>query len=247
MDVSNRYVSTVMLVAGPREIVAECSGIVIQPRLVLTAASCVCARSNSATGERVENSPGNRPACAQRAFIKTVHYGAVADPDFKEDSTEKRFHTYEGQVRPHPDFTIHLDSQGSFVSSSADLAVILLDAPVKQRLAYASWAENEVRADESLVMVGYGSDPLVAGTPGIRYFRRNRVTQVVNAPRGRVLYAQSGAFVYNGYPGGPCFREMGREYQLVGIASPGTEENLSFTSVYAFRDWLQAEVRHAAE
>lgn len=247
MDVGNRYPSTVMLVAGPQEIVAQCSGIIIHPRLVLTAASCVCTRPSAVTGELVQSSPGNRPACAQRAFIKTVHYGAVADPDFKEDSTEKRFHTYEGRVRPHPGFTLHVDSQGSFRSSSADLAVILLDSPVKQRHDHASWARTEVRDDESLVMVGYASDPSWGGTPGIRYFRRNKVTQVLDVPRGRILYEQSGAFVYDGYPGGPCFRELGLEYNLVGIASRSSEGNLSFTSVYAFRDWLQAEVQHATE
>jgi hypothetical protein len=175
-----------------------------------------------------------------------VRYGTVLDKDFMEDSTEKYFHTYEGRVRPHPEFAFLLDNQGAIRSSRADLATILLDSPSEENLPPVLWAETEVQTDELLVMAGYGQDNRWGGTPGIRYFRTNQVTQVLDAPRGRVLYEQRGAFLYNGYAGGPSFRELGSKRWLVGIAGQGSERELSFTSLRPFKDWLQAEVRHAA-
>lgn len=61
-----------------------------------------------------------------------------------------------------------------------------------------------------------------------------------------MLYEQQGAFVYNGYTGGPCFREGESRRWLVGIASVGPDQQLSFTSTYFFRDWLRAELQRAA-
>jgi hypothetical protein len=170
----------------------------------------------------------------------------VGNWNFKEETTERRLRTYEGTVRTHPGFTAQFDSQGAFVSSRADLAVILLDTPVEERLVEIRWARSRPQADEWLVMAGFGQEVEGGGFPGIRYFRRNKVTQVLELPQDQFLYEQQGAFLYDGFPGGPCFREEGQERWLVGIASPGSKRGLSCTSLHFYQDWLRDEVQRAA-
>lgn len=147
------------------------------------------------------------------------------------------------RVRVHPAFKLELDEQGAVLSTHADLAIIVLDSPVKEPLPRVPFAETEVQKGETLVMAGYGDDPRFRDVPYFRYSRRNRVTQIREGSDGKVLYEQQGAFVYNGYTGGPCFREDGSQQWLVGIASVGAEQELSFTSTYFFRDWLRDELR----
>ena len=108
------------------------------------------------------------------------------------------------------------------------------------------FAETEVWENETLVMAGYGDDERFRDIDGIRYFRRNKVTRTLEGVSGRVIYEQQGAFVYNGYTGGPCFREDKNQRWLVGIASAGSEQELSFTSTHFFRDWLRAELQRVA-
>jgi hypothetical protein len=239
MDVTNRYASTVMITADAQARVPTCSGIAINPRLILTAASCVCSSAPEASGHAV---------CAKRSFVATVIYGEVGSMDFKEATTGKRYHAYEGEVRLHPDFMAAHEVQGSTQRSHADLAVILLDKPIEEALEYVPLARAELQADEFLIMSGYARPEPFGGVPGgIRYFRRNKVVTVLQSPPGKALYEQQGVFVYNGFTGGPCIREEGTRRWLVGIASPGSDEELPLTSVYAFRDWLLAEIRHAAD
>ena len=117
---------------------------------------------------------------------------------------------------------------------------------MKKPLAFVSLNESEVQENETLVMAGYASDRRFGGIAGIRYFRQNKVTLIPEVPDGRILYQQQGSFLYNGYTGGPCFREDENHQWLVGIASIGSDRELSFTSTYFFRDWLRNELQRAA-
>jgi hypothetical protein len=106
-------------------------------------------------------------------------------------------------------------------------------------------AQAEAQAGESLVMAGFAHDGRrrFGGIYGVRYFRKNPVTQV--SEQGRVFYEQQGTYVYNGYAGGPCLREEEGKQWLVGVADMGSEEQLSCTSVSFFREWLLSEIEHA--
>jgi hypothetical protein len=246
MDVGNRYVSTLMLTADARTRAASCSGILLNQRVALTAASCVCLQWEDVTNGIPKKRLFDASDCAERTFLKTVRYGAVGDWEYKEHTTVKSFQTLKGKVRVHPEFKLELDAQGAALTSHADLAVIVLDSPLKERLPSVPLSESEVQENETLVMAGYASDVRFGGFPGIRYFRQNKVTQVPGVMDGRILYEQQAPFLYNGYTGGPCFREEKNHQWLAGIASVGSDQELSFTSTYFFRDWLRAELQRAA-
>ncbi|WP_224371159.1 trypsin-like peptidase domain-containing protein [Hyalangium versicolor] len=246
MDISNRYASTVMLTADADRVHASCSGILLSQRVALTAASCLCPPRQSAAHGVPDKGPVGPSACAERAFLRTVRYGKVKYAELEEESSEKIFRGFTGEVRVHPEFKLERDGQGAVLTTHADLAIIILDSPVKDELPQVSFSETEVQDNEALVMVGYGDDPRFLGVPGVRYFRHNKVTQPHGTADGRLLYEQQGAFVFNGYTGGPCFREDTNHRWLVGIASVGSDKELAFTSTYFFRDWLHAELQRAA-
>jgi hypothetical protein len=82
---------------------------------------------------------------------------------------------------------------------------------------------------------------MVGGFHGARYFRKNRVVDVNPAQGGRIHYEQQGAYAYNGFDGGPCFREEGQRRWLVGVASARAGGELACTSTILYRDWVLAE------
>jgi hypothetical protein len=244
MDVKNHYVSTVMLsLRDPREM-PDCSGVLLAPQRVLTAASCVCAlRGETPASEGAEVRAG-ASSCAKRIFVTAVVYGEVGSPRLKELSTQMVFHTAEGSVRPHPEMELVLDKRGFVLGGWADLAMVLLDKPLMIGGGEVL-PSHEVHGGESLVMAGYGHDEQVGGFYGARYFRANRVTGIRPSSEGsQIVYAQQGTYAYNGFDGGPCFREEGKRRWLVGIASARADQELTCTSTTLHRDWILDQLEH---
>lgn len=95
------------------------------------------------------------------------------------------------------------------------------------------------------MMTGYGHDRVVGGRHGARYFKKSQVTRAPTSEDPRALYAQQGSSLYEGFDGGPCFREARERRWLVGISGLSTREGLSFTSTFFYRDWLNSELERA--
>jgi len=152
---------------------------------------------------------------------------------------------YAGTIRPHPELHLVFDDSDALLSAQADLAVLVLDEPVEGGIPSAVLADAEVMAGESLVMAGYGYDKNMGGIYGARYYRTNKVVNSQTPSGGRFVYEQQGAYVYNGFDGGPCFREHGADRLLVGISSAGTEKELPLTSTVFFGAWIKSEIARA--
>ncbi len=185
-------------------------------------------------------------ACLQQVFVTTVTHGDEQNPVLQRPR-ETTFHIYRGEARPHPEFQITFGERGSVLSRHADLAAIHLEESVEEELPIPSLADTEAQAGEFLLMTGFahGGHLDMAGEYGTRYWRKSPVTQVL--AQGRVLYRQQGPYLYDGYAGGPCFREEGGEHRLVGIAGVDTGEELSCTSTHFFRRWVSSEQGRAAK
>jgi hypothetical protein len=238
-DFANQYPATVMIATGGLLAATECSGVLLTPRLVLTAANCVCEKREITSSEGRRATLSDSSACAKRAYVTTIGYGEAIN----EFMAHMQVQPYSGVVRPHPEFKLLLDEQQSVVAQHADLAIIALQVPVESKIRPVSLSDTEARAEERLTMTGYGYGKKFGHIFGLRFIRSDKVLRRAASGADRFLYEQQGTFLYDGFNGGPCFREERGASKLVGIASLGTEEELTFTSTYFYRDWLDSELQ----
>ena len=246
VDVPNRYPSSVLITVDvAQDIQAFCSGVVLAPRLVLTAGHCVCPR------RRVHPKPGELQAatlidgagCAQTAKVTAVEYKprAAVGNDLNANRDDEL-----GSVRVHPELRVMLDAKDQVISSSADLGLIVLDKPLGPPFHPLPLASSEVRPGESLVIVGTGYDELYRAYDQERRASLNRVSSPPSEVGGRVRIEQPGGHPYRGDSGGPCLRESASGPELVGISARALGEGKAVTSTYEYRDWLHAEMQRAA-
>jgi hypothetical protein len=227
VDVGDQYASVVMITLKALDAPLFCSGVLISNRVALTAASCVCPHHD-----------GQASSCVKRVSVTTVVHDGEASAPWRQ----RRLGNYEGSVRTHPELKLSADPRG-FRATRADLAVIILDEPVQEHFEEARLAGSEVREGEELIMSGYGQDEAMGGELAARYYRKNKVTRAPGRGDDRILYEQQGAYVYNGFAGGPCFREERGRRWLMGIAGIGSAEELSCTSLHVHREWVRGEMR----
>lgn len=245
-DTSNRYKATV-LVDGGR---GTCSGVLVAPRVVLTAGHCVCFARDAKPEETPARTLIDKTTCARTAAVTVWTYPSAGKP---------KFEVFTGAVRPHERLSILYNEEEKEVASHADLAVIALDvAPpgvTPMRLAKA-----EVRYTHTVTLVGFGANGLAGAQPAERRYGRNEVATIAEdgatflvgkpievrrpyKPKELVLMREDASYSLEGDSGGPCLRESNGAMELVGIAKThyggGALVQFSeYTSTLFYRAWL---------
>ncbi|WP_224363873.1 trypsin-like serine protease [Hyalangium versicolor] len=253
VDMDNRYAATV-LVDGGRGV---CSGVLIAPRVVLTAGHCVCAQHEVASDGAPPQTLVDKTTCIRTAKVRVLTYRLEGKPRLDE---------LTGTVAPHEQMRVVYNDSDKEISSSADLAMIVLrSAP--QGVKPVRLATEQVRYTQPVTLVGFGRSQPDERQGQMRRFGFNEVVTIAEdgatfmigkpvqvrrpyKPKEGLLVREEASYSLAGDSGGPCLRERNGSMELVGIAKThyGGQDLVQFseyTSTYFYLAWLRQQMANA--
>jgi hypothetical protein len=274
LDSLNRYLSAVAITTSfdlPEHgtDIRTCSGVLIHPQVVLTAGHCVCHERKAVPPEAIDTSILDSSTCATVSTVEALRY---VDGERGETRAEG-LGSYSGRVEPHRSLRILYKEietesgwQTSAESSTADLAVIILEKPMPGLVKPVKLAEQPVWLKERVLMVGYGvTYGMVRPTRPVRRFGENEVAsiredgatfyvgrqyEIEPVYRGEKpgLVRVKGSYAEKGDSGGPCLRERRGRLELVGVARSTLSPPVvlsSYTSVPKYLAWIRQKIAEA--
>jgi len=198
-----------------------CTGTLIDPAVVLTAAHCVFAPSHGLDG-------------TSKAAFK-IYGGADLDKD-----DERMFYSDVSASVTHPAWDGALDSV-----DDVDLALLQLEAPVTSLETYALDTVDGPTTGDTGVIVGYGEEDTDGGMSTSRVHRMGEAT--VLGQRGYYLEIGGPATAAPGDSGGPFFTRTDQGPVVSGVISfndsdgQPSSETAWCIGASKFGEWIQKE------